>query len=411
MKHVTYKRHLSLALSLLMILTLSSVASCGKKDTEADTDAEETEAVEKETLNSEQNSFADALGGVSETFTGAISEESYDSSEDAATAFVNEELAGNQRAEIQSVQTRTLSSENIAGLDIPEDILKGSDAVEEVEVKYAVEDSDSLESRNGFDNLASLNKTKTVKVYVIRYGTDWKYFSPMPVTGNTISKSYYNSVFNADKYKNCTLVMNSDVVAEISAEGETMEMIIRTSQTIKHADGKVYLEQSVYTNQFEADVTEQTVYAYMETDEDGNIRCYVSLDPNGDWFATSLTAIGFQSLDQLTPFHDQYLDYTYFTKTSYGFALEEENARAYFTQALSDALSSLQELLDPDKMDLDMYAEYYVSEGVLSGMRVDASVDMTITEGGASGKLTETITSVVSCTDYGTTVVEKPFTE
>ena len=71
----------------------------------------------------------------------------------------------------------------------------------------------------------------------------------------------------------------------------------------------------------------------------------------------------------------------------------------------------MNDLIDPEKMKLDMYAEYYVSEGVLSGMRVDADVDMTITEGGSSVKLTEKISNVTTCTDYGTTVVEKPFTE
>ena len=75
------------------------------------------------------------------------------------------------------------------------------------------------------------------------------------------------------------------------------------------------------------------------------------------------------------------------------------------------ALSGMEGLIDPQKMEIDMYAEYYVSEGVLSGMRVDADVDMTVNQGGSSGTLEETVTTVTKCTDYGTTVIKKPFVE
>ena len=416
MKHITFKRILSLALSLLMILSLVAMAACGKKDDDDDRkdrddddEIEETET-EKETLNPEQNKFASALGGVSETFTGAVSEETYDSPEEAATAFIDEELVGDKDADIQSVKTKELSDREISKLDIPAALLNGSDAVEEVEVEYTVEDDDTLESRNGLENLAKLNKSKKIKVYVIKYGTDWKYFSPMPVTGDTISKSYYDSVFQAERYKNCTLESTGDVTAVITADGQTMEMTIKTYQLIKHADGKIYMEQKIDMDQF-GSATNQIIYAYMEEQEDGTILCYVKLDEDEDWFETSFSSIGFTSLEQLAPFYDQYLDYTYFTKTDFGFALSDENARSYFTQALGDALGSMNDLIDPDKMKLDMYAEYYVSEGVLSGMRVDADVNMTINEGGSTAQLTEKVSNVTTCTDYGTTVVEKPFTE
>jgi hypothetical protein len=58
-----------------------------------------------------------------------------------------------------------------------------------------------------------------------------------------------------------------------------------------------------------------------------------------------------------------------------------------------------------------MYAEYYVCDGLLSGMRVDAEVNMEISAGSSTGTLKESVTTVTKCTNYGTTVVEKPFTE
>lgn len=403
----TFRRILSIALAILMIFALLSLAACGKEDNRR---GRKPSSNTGSTTNSEQNKFIDALGGVSETFEGAISGDSYASSIEAAEAFVVEELA-NGRANVSVVNSKELSSSEIKAANIPADLIEGCDAVEEVEVEYSVIDMSGLDNRSNVTSLASetLDKTTKVKVYVIKFGVDWKYFSPMPVTGDTISKSYYDSVFNAEKYKNCTFEMTNEATADISADGQSMTMIMKINQVIKHADGKVYLEQHMDVTSNGENMV-QSVYAYMET-VGGAIKCYVKTSENGSWMEADLSTVGFTSLEQLTPFYDQYLDYTYFTKTDFGFALEDENARKYFTTALMGALEGMESLIDPNKMNLDMYAEYYVCDGVLSGMRVDADVDMTISAAGSSGTLKETVTTVTKCTNYGTTVVEKPFAE
>ena len=377
-----------------------------------------------------QNEMIDQLGGVSETFEGAISEESYASAEEAATAYVEEEIAGSSASanvtEVKSVAT--LSESEIASV-IPESLREGVDSVEEYEVTYSINESSSYVDAgdNGIQALDTLNKTKTVKVYVIKCGPDWKYYTPMPLTGETISQAYYNSVFDSEKYKNCTFKYEQTMDMDISASGAgqaasgTMQMTM--TQIIKHADNKVYLEQTISTTgtgvYAQEDVSNalsnMNSYAYME-EVDGVLNCYIKQGNSTEWVKGSLTTIGFSNIEELTPFYNQYLDYSYFTKTEYGFKLEKENAKQYVSQTLEQLGSMVDSIFDEDS--LTIFAEYFVSNGVLSGMRMDMdiNIDMDLGElsgGQASGsiKMSGASTGVMTCTNYGSTVVEKPFTE
>jgi len=365
--------------------------------------------------NAERNEFIDGIGGVSETFKGAVSEESYGSSAEAAQAYIAEEVVGEKDAEILATESKgELSSKEIAALNIPAEFSEGINAVELIEVEYTVADS-SLEGKSMFTNLSdkpALNKTQKVKVYVIKYATEWKYFAPMPVTGETISKSYYDSVFDSEKYMNCTFESTSSIIIKMDMSGQgqkqSYDITMDTTQTIKFAGNKVYLEQKIVsTDTTTGQNSNNTICAYLEEDENGRLSCYVQTD-GGDWYEGSLTAIGFTSLEQLTPFYDQYLDYTYFTKADFGFKLSDENAAAYLEQALDSVAGGM---LDIGDMDIDMYAEYYVSEGVLSGLRMNADIGMNMNEGGISFVVDEQVTNISKCTNYGTTVVEKPFAD
>lgn len=354
--------------------------------------------------NPERDDFIDDIGGVSETFEGTVSMDSYYSANDAAEAFVYEELSGTGSASVISVQSNgELSDGEIEKLNIPDEVLEGADAVEELIVEYSVWSSSSYSARA--TERESSGEVAEVKVYVIKYGVDWKYFSPLPETGETINKSYYDSVFDYEKYKNCTFEVTQDVEVYASAEGQTMSITMHTYQLVKYADDRIYLEQTVSTSE-NGYSESSTIYAYLEQGQYG-IDCYIKMSENSSWMKASMSAIGFSSLDELTPFYDQYLDYTYFVKTNYGFAIPEENAKRYFEQALGAALEGIVDMNMADT-DLGMYAEYYVADGALSGMMIDAHVNMTISEDGITGTIRESITSVAKCTDYGTTVVERP---
>ncbi len=399
MKHILKKTAL-LTLALLTVLTLLLATACG--DSKDDTPAPTQPTEQRKDGSIGRSEFIDEIGGVSETYTGSVSEESYVSANDAAEAFVIYELAGNDTATVINTEQKELNTSEIAASGIPTDILEGSDSVEEVELTYSL--SESAVSTFSTYSAAALAPQMTVKVYVIKYGVDWKYFAPMPVTGTTVTKSYYDSVFNSDKYENCTFQSISYIYEEVAGEplyGGTVEKLI------KYADGRIYFEQTI-SGYFGSSLTPGTLYAYLET-VDGTTVCYVKNGENGEWALGSLTTVGFSNIDALRPFYDSYLDYTYFTKTDFGFVLADENAEKYVTTLYNAMLGAMSSYINWDGSDIDMYSEYYVSDGALTGVRTDLEFDIMITAEGETAILELTSAVETKCTDYGTTVVEKPF--
>ena len=388
----TFKKSLSMLLALMMIVALMlSATSCGGGGSDG-VDAE-----------AGRGDFIESLGGVSETFTGAVSVEEYESAEDAAVAFVAEEVVGESEAEIVKAESKgELSEAQVTALNIPEEFSEGIVSVEEYEVEYAVATIDD-------DSVAG--NTQKVKVYIIKYENSWKYFAPAPITGETISKSYYDSVFNNEKYQNSTFEYKMDMEMDMSAsaQGQSMKITVSMSmyQLVKYEDGKIYFKQTMTTSSNMAELiptSSESIEAYVESVEGEygeDIVCYIN-QGNG-WVEGDLYSIGFGSLKELTPFYDQYIDYSYFTKTDFGFKLSDENAKKFVDEFYSDLLMGMAEAFE-----LDMYAEYYVCDGTLSGMRMDMEMDIDYSEMGATVSGDATITATTTCTNYGTTVVEKP---
>ena len=365
----------------------------------------------------ERSDFIDGLGGVSETFEGAVSEKTYTTSKKAAEAYIANEVVGESDAEIISTTEKgELSKLEIARLGIPDELKKGMKSVTEIEVEYEIEEETAGLGRIqtvASSDKGTLNKTKKITVYIIKFDDGWRYFSPLPVTGETVNKSYFESVFNAESYKNCTLESKTSMEATVEQvyNGKTTAYSMTATgwQTCKFDDGKILFEyeaETVVTEGSRSETMQDYKAAYIE-EVDGEILCYVKTSKTGDWYEADLKTIGFSKLEELAPFADQYLDYTYFTKTDYGFELNEENAEKYIAQALD--LSELSAYMGSAGMDIDMYAEYYVAGGVLSGMRMDLDMSMEVSQSGVSVSMAEEATCITTCTDYGTTVVEKPF--
>ncbi len=385
---------------LLAFCAFGSLAACGDK-------GEDSAAKQEEATH---NEFIEEIGGVSETYEGGVSAVSYPTAEEAAEAYVEQEVIGlSKTATIESTVSKgELTQAQVTALKLPEEISEGIQSVEEIEVEYS-----EVEASVGYTD--TLNKTKKIKVYIIKYSNDeFKYYTPAPITGETISKNYYDSVFDSSKYTNCTYSIKLDMAIDysISYNGNSYsmseEMIVE--QYIKYADGKIYMEQTIIdkssaTGEGSYNNTDK-IYAYIEEVEvDGykEIVCYVKMDDSTEWNPTELYTIGFSSLDELMPFHDQYLDYSYFTKTDYGFELGGDNAEQYLNEAMGSA--GVSDILNSTNMEF--LAKYYVKNGALSGMRMDYTVSMN--QSGVSMSVVSTGLGTVK--DYGTTVVEKPFTE
>lgn len=399
---------------LLASMTACSCLLCSCKGPSSGKKDSETLPWEND---SEVSALVDAIGGCSETYQGAVSEETYTSAQDAAKACVAQEIISQSKdCQIQTVSEGSkLSQKEISELGVPDDIMQGAEAVEEYTVTYQASEKDDQSSAASYhlQSLAS-KKATTVHVYIIKYPNYFKYFTPAVVNGDTLTKSYYDSIFNAEKYKNCTMVDTITITMDMDYEGTTFTMDMVTTTTTKYDHNKLYMqieEKSFYSavdpntkETITGDLSDLTgssssssSYAlYVETQSDGSTLCMTNY--GGTWSQASLSMLGFSDVDELTPFADQYLDHTFFTKTAYGCRLSKENFEAYLKQSV-DSLSGVDKLLVSSG-----HADYYVSEGVLSGLHMQCDVQMTV----LGIETAESISCTVSCTDYGTTVVEKP---
>lgn len=385
-----FKKICANVLAVATVFSLGTMAACGKGGDGA---------------SNERNKFIKTLGGVSETYVGEVSEETYATQEKAAEAYVKEQIVGEKDVSIVNATSKgSLGAAEIAALEIPAEDSEGIVSVEEVEVEYS-------ENEEIVPTAAAPTNTKKVKVYIIKYTDYYKYFTPCPVTGETVNKSYYDSVFNTEKYKNCTVESTLKETVTGSAQGQTVVMSVEMSQFVKFTEDAIYLEVSTKSesklSSQAAGVEESKIYGYITQDDDG-MSCWVKTEStNGeslDWTEGDLTAIGFWDIEELAPFYDQYLDYTYFTKTDYGFTLAEENAAKYIEEAFKELGIYLQQ-----GGKLDMFAEYYVCGGVLSGMRMDMDLNLSVQSAGITVNTQVKANAVTKVTDYGKTTVTKPF--
>ena len=347
---------------------------------------------EKSEAQKEQD-FISLLGGVSETFKGEVSNQAYDTAEKAANAYVQEQVVGEKEATIIHTKSNgELTQSEMNNLNLPQQVKQGIVSVEELEVEY---------SANKISYSAMNTQNSKVKVYVIKYENDWKYYTPAPITGETISKSYYDSVFDFNKYKNCTFTAKIEIEMNIMLF-LNMETIV--TQTIKFDNNKIYIEQTMTAKSL-GETESETICAYIEQNG-SSITCFAKgTQTRFQWTTASLSQIGFNSIEELTPFYRSYLDYTYFTKTDYGFRMADEQAQQYIRESFArDNFGNMQ--LGKD-INMDMFVKYYVSNGVLAGMREDASFSMNIEESGEIVTSDMKITGESYCYDFGITNVNK----
>lgn len=315
-----------------------------------------------------------SIGGVSETFVGFISDESYLSEEEAVDGFLSNQLSNHKNASLLHTE---LNNEEIEALNIQNKLQNSITSVK----KYTVSVSSSTEC----------------DFYIVECGREYFYYTVLPKNGEPITNSYYESVFNNEKYENCTFTK----VSYIEVKAGLQKLTATITQTIKHADEKVLFEQVIEGDpqlMSQLGSTQNYLAAYIEIGENGNENMYIKQSRYGSWTESRLYGY---SADTLAPFYDQHLDYTYFEKTDFGFALRNDNALRFYTDTISGQGSN-QYLEDAE---LNLYAEYYVADGVLSGMHMEYSATITVngstqTTGGENKMI---------CTDYGTTIVERPF--
>lgn len=335
----------------------------------------------------DERALLSEIGGCSETYVGAISEERFDVASDAVEAFVHDEVAAEDKyPSISETKLEgSLSESEIASVGITDEMMIGAKKVEKYTVTYTEESlGRAISPADG--------SRKTRLVYIIDYGEWFQYFSPVVVTGDTVTKSYFDSIFRSTGFENCTLIQSVkvSVKAGLLIFSQTSEMTI--TSTIRYADNRIYLEEKIVSGIEGIKSSETSLY--IEIDDDRYVKsCYML--SGGSWQAAYLT-----NDNILVPFGQQYLHYSYFTKTDFGCTLGEENMSKYMEQALDNVPNNV----SLDSVDTTGCVNYYVSDGMLSGLLGNIVVKMTY-EG---VDVTETITSNVKCINRGTTEVTSP---
>lgn len=345
--------------------------------------------------NAEHNAFIKELGGTSETYTGAVSKDGYSTEEAAARACVSNEISSYSTG-ASIATTKKLNSSQILQLNLPKTETKDMLGVDELEMEYYISKVDP-------------NEKKTAKIYIIKFANEFKYYTLRPADGEMVTKSYYNSVFNGQNYKNCTLNSTMEMNLQLKKGDETATATIKLTQMVKYSETAIYLEQATETTtetnkagNVSSNSENNKVYGYMAKGVTWDY--YISRDGE-EWTWTTLSSFGVYKMSDLLPFAGEKMEYTYFTKTDYGFELTNENARRY----IQHTLGQLSTYLDEDTV-IDLFAKYYVCNGALSGMRMDMEMIIDV-DYDSSTKITGNATAVAESkvTDYGTTIVEKPF--
>lgn len=341
--------------------------------------------------------FIEELGGCSDTYKGEVSEYTYETKELAAKAFVEEQVVGDNDVTIVKTESKgELSSTQIEALNIPEAEKTDIVSVEEVEVEYA------LESSTYMSKTQSASPNKIVKVYIIKYPNTFKYYSPAPVTGATVTRSYYDSIFDTEKYQNCTMTSTMEMSTEtttLTLQGKkTTTTSQKTTIFAQYSEDKIFQQRTIETTE-NGETTTSSESIYIE--KVGN-DLFGYTNTTGTW--TLAGTVGFSQLEDLMPFADSYLDYTYFTKTEFGCEIGQDNMMRYIRETFEND-SLVMEYLE--QMDISAITKYYVAEGVLSGMRQDMT--LSLSEGIVSASVISKVETI--CKDYGTTVVERPAME
>lgn len=351
-------------------------------------------------------------GNYSETFNGVASTESYSDENEAAAAFVSNEFNG-ETSSVQFVaytKSNDLTEEEIETLTLSEEDKTDLVGVEVGRVSY------TETSITGYAYRATNTELKYYKVYILRYttseGSAYKYYVPAVANGEVLSKSYFESVFNLDNYKNCTNTVNMVVAVTISQGMFRVTVDTTMSYTVKITEDGVYMvittTEPVNSGSSITHVTSTRELYIMKT-QTGYFGA--ERTDGGAWDTGSINLQSQFGVDELSELFGaqlaDFVDHTYFEKTNTGFKLKGDRAQLYFDQATAE-VEQFQQYINQYGLTYGVEASYFVTEGMLSKATAEVTLSGSIIESGVSANLfiSSSIENLYS--DFGTTSFELP---
>lgn len=337
----------------------------------------------------------------SETYEGTLSTESFTSPVNAAEAFIANEIDSEaSHATFQSyTKTADLTEGEIAKLSLTEEQIADVKSAEKgviyytkatpstATLPYAVEDPD----------------LKSQTIYIIEFNTSSvggsvKYLAPLPKVGEAVTKSYLESVFNLEDYKNCTQTYEMPITVKLSQGGQSATMKINTKATARITETAVEMVVTATASMMGISET-KTVKSYLVDSPNGILQATLN---DGYWDVTNYTyQTGVEKIADMFASNLPDADYSYLVKTKTGFKISDEYLSTLMDDLLSDA--GVGDYYD-NGFNISMSAEYFVSQGRLDNVQV--SLKMTGSMEGMSSTIT--IKAKNTFSNFGTTKVTVP---
>lgn len=346
--------------------------------------------------NLESNGF----NNYGETFTGYISENAYPSRESAAQAFVKEQLSGAYESPVYTdckvlneMSTAEIDKLNAPSLQSARSATKYITGGDNCEITYEVDG----------------NKRRIKADILYTDEIECLYRARLPENGEQPTKAYLDSVFDGEKYLNCT---------STSRFGITVMSIYNTyMQTIKFADDCAYFNQElpgflneVYLREYDDGVT---VFLKNPAGK-GDDNFYTVSEINAMLFKDGLKLaplyltkgamqVNIDSLKSMRDVTDfvflMPIDCSFFTKTENGFSMTADKYKAVCTALAGEDFAEEFDKFWHD-YKVNFHADYYVTDGRLS--RVQTVLQMAY-----DGDLMS-IMMTTDYTDFGSTKVTVP---
>lgn len=324
----------------------------------------------------------------SETFEGVVSESTYDSKDDAAKGFLEEELSvGSTKAELTAYnKEKDLSESEIEKLKISTQVDGTISSVEKGKISYT-----QTEAQVPFAAAQdSQEEVLVVTVYIITYTSTgsttvtYKYYAPLPEKGEALSASYYNSVLGGNQYENCTVTATSTTTS--SYAGASAKITLKYVMAIDNDKASLKFDMGVSA----PGVNTKVSMSFYLADTATGLKCAL-LEDNG-YVLSSLddAELYIESVSELYSSQLTEAECALFVKTDYGFELKEGVLENLIGEAGSSSFKGT--------------CKYYVAEGKIDKAVCDYSMKLTSPEG------TMNMSGNVDCkfSNYGTTTVNLP---
>lgn len=345
-------------------------------------------------------SFAGCGGNYSETFRGKLSADTYETTDTAATAFLENEIAASDTSVsfLSYTKTEDITDEELAAFDLGE--VKAED--------IAAKEWGKIEYRAAATSASSLAEqsegTLTATVGMFKIGDAYRYFVPVAGTGEMISKSYFESVFDAEKYKNCTADYEMTLEYEFSVGGQSMDMEMDLDVTQKITETAAMIDMEIVVS-MKGQGNAKTNYTFYLVNHENSVVAY--MENGGVWQSASLPELS--SWDKLYEMElKDFVDHSYFEKTSTGFKLAPIKFDKYIRNYFAAANDSTFDFDIAANAELSGEATYFVTEGRLSKATVKLSADFSEQSGGYLLEANVSTSASNKFYDFGSTKVELP---